>query len=362
MEIVSHDLVRAIKKYKNILIIVKGSPDPDAIASSYALSVLCNSLKRAASIILTKKLSLPANRAFVKILKIPLSMEEEKIEIDTFDAYIVADYQSPSIPAITGRLPCAAYIDHHEMSEEEIQADFILKIPEAGATSSLVALLFKNLSVPLDDSMMTSVATALLYGIYTDTDKYSHASMLDYEALEYLSKFADNALFHKISSIPLSKKTMQMLRSAVNHQVLYKDWLITGIGYIDSSHRDSIAIIADFLLKREKPNTVVVYAAVEDEDRGRLTLEASLRSDSEYVKLNDIIKKITPQGGARKFKGAYQIDLDYFALCPDRKMLWDILTLTTTELIKRRRDSLSIIELKGLYQKIRTRINDYLSK
>jgi nanoRNase/pAp phosphatase (c-di-AMP/oligoRNAs hydrolase) len=259
-------------------------------------------------------------------------------------------------------LPCAVYIDHHEESGEEIKSDFILKNTEAGATSSLVALLLKNLPEQLDDNIMISVATALLYGIYTDTDKYSHASLIDYEALEYISKFADNDLFHKISSIPLSKKTMQMLAIAINKKIIYKDWLIAGIGYIDAEHRDSIAIVADFLLKREKCDTVVVFAAVGNEGGKSLAIDASFRSSNPAVNLNNIIKMITTQGGARKYKGAYQINIDYFSHCPDRKALWDVVEMTTVDLIKTRRDEILISEIKGLYQNLRNRLRDYFNQ
>jgi nanoRNase/pAp phosphatase (c-di-AMP/oligoRNAs hydrolase) len=357
----SNDLAAAIRKYKNIMIVVKGSPDPDAIASSFALGAVCQHLGTASSIILTKELSLPENKAFVNILKIPISFAQPDKDKDKFDAYIIADYQSPIIPAVTGSLPCAVYIDHHESSDEEIKADFILIDTEAGATSSLMALLIKDLSSPLDDSVLTPVATALLYGIYTDTDKYSHASTIDYEALGYISKFADNAMFHKISSIPLSKITLQMLNSAIGNKLIYKDWLITGIGFIDSSHRDSIAIVADFLLKREKFSTVVVFAVVENSEQKSLFLDASFRSNSERTNLNDIIKKITPQGGARKYKGAYQIDLSYFWQCPDRNMLWNVIQITTIELLKKRRDDIYITELKGFYQRLRDRMQNYFN-
>jgi nanoRNase/pAp phosphatase (c-di-AMP/oligoRNAs hydrolase) len=359
LKALANDLTAAIKKYSNILILVKGSPDPDAIASSYALSAICHQLGTSSAIVMQKKLSLPENRAFVNLLRIPASYAQPGMDITKFDAFIVADYQSPSIPEITSALPCAAYIDHHEPGEEKIEADFILRDTEAGATSSLLAMIIKNLPLPLDGDVMVSVSTALLYGIYTDTDKYSHAGRLDYQAIEYLSQYVDNALFHRISSIPLSKKTLQMLKSAVNHQVIYREWLITGIGYVDSSHRDSIAIVADFLIKRGKYQAVVVFAAVEKDYRSGLTLEASFRSNAENVNLNGIIKKITPQGGARKYKGAYQIELDYFSRCPDRKLLWEVLEITTVDLIKLNRDEMYLIELKGFYQKLRNKIKDY---
>jgi nanoRNase/pAp phosphatase (c-di-AMP/oligoRNAs hydrolase) len=361
VEAFSRALADAIKKYRNILIVIKGSPDPDAIASSYALSVICSHMNVSSSIVAAKKLSLPENRAFVNILEIPLHISPALPDIRQFDAYIVADHQSPAARELTGSLPCAVFIDHHEPAEEEISADFILRETEAGSTSTLIALLLKNLGIELKPSVMTSVATALLYGIYTDTDKYSHAGGLDYEALDYLSKYSDHDLFNKISSTPLSRKTLHLLKKAIENKTSYKDWLITGIGYVDAGSRDSIAIIADFLLKRETFTTVIVFAAIEDAERGRLTLDASFRSTSGFLNLNDIIKKITPEGGARKFKGAYQVNIDYFNHCPDRKLLWNVIYLSTIEMLKKSRDELYITELKGFYQKFRKKMQDYFS-
>ena len=357
MEPNPHNLVTSLSRFKNILIAVKVSPDPDAIASSYAMSALCGSLGISSTIVSMKKMSLPANKAFVSILRIPIAFSAAELDIGAFDAYIVTDHQSPLIPEITKTLPCAAYIDHHDPDGDTVKSDFILKNLDAGATSSLVALLFRDLSVSLDGPAMTSVATALLYGIYTDTDKYSHVHRIDYEALDYLSKFSDHALFQKISSIPLSRKTLQLLKIATGDRVAYKDWLIAGVGYLDASHRDSIAIVADFLLKREKFNTVIVYAAIEEGNS--LTLDASMRSNSDLINLNDIIKKITSQGGARKFKGAFQINLDYFSLCPDRRLLWDLIHAATLEQLKRRRDEMYGIELRGFYGRLRRKVRGY---
>lgn len=359
MEAFSRAFEASIRKYRNILIVIKGSPDPDAIASSYALSAICRLLNVSSSIVSTKKLSLPENRAFVSILDIPLHISPALPNIKEFDAYIVADHQSHAVHELAGSLPCAVFIDHHEPAEEEISADFILRETEAGSTSTLIALLIKNLGIDLEPEVMRSVSTALLYGIYTDTDKYSHAGELDYEALDYLSKYSDHDLFNRISSTPLSKKTMQLLKKAIVNKTSYKDWLIAGIGYVEAESRDSIAIVADFLLKREAFPMVIVFAAIEDAERGLLTLDASFRSASGFLNLNDVIKKITPEGGARKFKGAYQVDISYFNHCPDRKLLWDVIYQSTMELLKKIRDELYIIELKGFYQKFRKKMHDY---
>ncbi len=349
----------SIAKYRNILIIIKGSPDPDAIASSFAISAVCRSLNVSSTIVATKKLSLPQNRAMVGILDIPLDISPRLPDPGQFDAYIVTDHPSSTAGELTESLPCAVYIDHHEPSVEKAKADFILREEDAGSTSTLVALLIKNLDAPLESSTMTSIATALLYGIYTDTDKYSRAGKLDYEALDFLSHFSDHEAFNRISSIPLSRETLGLIKTAIANKIVHKDWLIAGVGFIDASHRDSIAIIADFLLRREEYPTVIVFAAVEDQDMGRLAIDASFRSSSESLDLDPIIKQISPEGGARRFKGAYQIQIDYFRHCPDRALLWEVIRLATVEMLEKSREEMYLTELKGFYQRFRKKIRDY---
>lgn len=355
----SRDLVKSLEQYRRILILIKGSPDPDAIASSFAMSAICAELGITASIVAEKKLSLQENRNFVSRLKIPLTYIPPEPDLNDFDAYIVTDSQSPLAPGITGKLPCAAFIDHHEPGGEDIEAGFMIQDTNVGSTSTIIALLLRDLGRDLDPGVMAAVSTALVYGIYTDTDKYSHAGTLDYEALDYLSKYSDAGLFTTISSTHLSKTTLQLLKKAITHGEIHKNWLITGVGYVDAEHRDSIAIIADFLIRREKTEAVVVFAIIEDPKRNRIALDASLRSSREQIDLNEIIRGITPEGGARKFKGAYQIQLDYFRHCPDRGLLWKLVEITTVDLLKRSRDELYITELKGFYRKFRKRVRDF---
>lgn len=347
----------AIVRYRNILIIVKGSPDPDAIASSYAISAVCRALSVSSSIVASKKLSLPENRAFVSILDIPLSIHPHLPDTREFDAYVVTDHPSALAKELAGTLPCAVYIDHHEPSEEP-RADFILRNTEAGSTSTLVALLIKDLDFELEQAVMAQIATALLYGIYTDTDKYSHAGKLDYDALDYLSKYSDHQIFNRISSTPLSRDTLRLLKIAIESKVSYKDWLIAGVGFIDADNRDTIAIIADFLLKREECTTVIVFAAIEDAEWGRLSIDASFRSSSEHQNLDAIIKQISPEGGARRFKGAYQVNIDYLRHCPDKELLWNVISQSTIELLKTSREEVYLTELKGFYQKLKKRVRD----
>jgi len=327
-------LQQVLSGYSSILIVIKGSPDPDALASSFALKVLCDFMNIDSTISATTRLSLPQNKALVSQLKIPIHFSKKVPEADRFDAYVVLDHQSPQVPGLTGRIPCAAHIDHHEKLPEDITCGYRIVDKEVGSTSTIMALLFKEISPGLEPSLMEAVATALIYGIQTDTDKYRHAEHLDYEAINFLSKYGDNRIINKITGLPMSEKTAFLLAAAVQNQVVYKDWLIAGVGFVDENTRDSIAIIADFLLARQQLKMVIVYAVIEGGLKNRYRLDASLRTSDEEMPLNEIIQSISSTGGARRFKGAYQVDLDYFYHTPDREILWRLVADTTLEAIK----------------------------
>lgn len=336
--------ISSVKKYKNIMIVISGSPDPDAIASAFAIKVVLSSVSVSSDIIITKKISLSQNRAFVKYLNIPVILKKE-LTGKAYDAYIVPDFQTNIVDGISNVIPCAAHIDHHTITDRKVPADFSLIDTDAGSTSSLVALLIRELSPSLSKSDLIRVSTALMFGIQTDTDKYEHATRIDIEALRYISEFSDKGIINKINGVPISPSTIRYYKKATENSHVYKDWEIYGIGFIDIENRDSLAITADLLLKSSDNRTVIVYAIVEDKSKNDLFLDVSFRSQSEDLDINAVIKSITPSGGGRLYKGAYQIKLDYFYSFSDRDMLWKIVEVTTLDKLKRARDGAGSIKL-----------------
>jgi nanoRNase/pAp phosphatase (c-di-AMP/oligoRNAs hydrolase) len=356
----AHQLQNTLKDYTNILIYIKGSPDPDVIASSFAIDTICRTLGVKSRIVSAKEPSLPQNSAIIEDLDIPVHFEEPVQNIEKYDAYIVLDHQSAEIKEISHKLPCAVHIDHHEPIEEDVPVVLRIISEEVGSASTIVTLMLKELSLDINNSQLSRISTALLYGIKTDTDDYRYATLLDYEALGFLTQYFDPDEIKNIINLPHSPEMVALFAEAIKNQTVYKNWLLSGIGYIDESNRDSIAIIADSLLEREDISTVIVYAAVEKKHKRGLALDASLRTKNENLNVNELIKRIYSDGGGRKYKGAYQVNLDYFGNCPDRDLLWKMIALTTNTILKKNRDSLHLIELKGTYKKLKKRILDIL--
>jgi nanoRNase/pAp phosphatase (c-di-AMP/oligoRNAs hydrolase) len=348
-------LKRLIKKHKNLLILIKGSPDPDAIASSYALKELCDYLKVDSAIFAPSVISLPQNREFVDIFNIPIKFESSLKQIKGYDGYAVLDHQSVEVEEFTNRIPCSIHIDHHELVEENVPVKFKLVDKKAGSTSTLIALLMHEMNIELDIETKKNISTALMFGIETDTNKYSYTSKRDYEALALLAGFADSRIINRLSRFPITAKAAGLIASAKENRFLYKDWLISGVGFLDESDRDLIAIIADYMLEREDVSTIVIFAAIEKKNKS-LVLDASFRTNNENINLNSLIKSITTNGGGRKFKGAFQINLNYFLNCPDKDLLWEVIKQTTVETLSKKRDKLYISELKGFFGKLKEKM------
>ncbi len=347
----SAEFLNSVKKYKKIVIIIKGSPDPDAIASSYAIREILRNISIYSEIAASKKISLSQNRAFVRLLNIPLKIVKS-FHPENFDGYIITDFQCNEVKGISEKIPCVAHIDHHQRNNNNIISDFTLIKTDAGSTSTLIAHIIMNMNLSLSDEQMRMISTALMFGIQTDTDSYEHTSDLDLEALKYLSAYADMRIINKINGIPMSGATMSFYNRAIENSIVYKEWGFYGIGYIEIEQRDSLAITADLLLKKSRLKTIAVYSIVHDAGKHELFLDVSLRTKHANLDLNSLIKKITPNGGGRVYKGAYQVRLDYFRNTPDRDMLWKTIETVTLEWLKKSRDSVYLHELTGITKNI----------
>ncbi|HQO02819.1 MAG TPA: hypothetical protein PLI62_11145 [Spirochaetota bacterium] len=351
-----------LSNHKSLLIYIKGSPDPDVIASSWMLKCICEKSDIKAEIFALKKPSLPQNRAIIEKLDIPIYFEDPGMNMGRFDGYAVLDFQSAYLKGISEKLPCVFHIDHHEPVHEDIDVECKISSGAVGAASTIMAMILKESRFAQDEDLLRSIGTALVYGIQTDTDNYKHARDVDFEALSFLSRYSDKEIINKISGIPLSDGMVDMIGKAIRNKIVYKGWLIAGVGLIKESVRDSIAIIADFLLQEEGVSTVIVFALVETRDHKGLVLDASFRTEDRDLDLNYLIKRITSEGGARQYKGAYQVNMDYFVHCPDRELLWQTVSVTTIEVLKKQRDNIYIAELKGVYNKFRKKIISFINR
>lgn len=357
-------LAEAIRNYRNILICIKGSPDPDALAAALAIKILCEKHGKKAKIAATQNLSLDQNKVFARRLALSFDIADSFAKHRSWaDSYVVVDHPSPAIEGLSGVLPCCVHIDHHDKVRPPVPIGMRWCTTSVGSTSTLIATIVEQChrDLNISDVEMQRIATALLFGIQTDTDKYALATRADYAAIHFLSPFANAAILKKLSAVPLSRGTAARLQLAEQSKEIYKGWLITGVGFVPEIHRDDIAIIADFLLSREEVDMVVVFAIIEDQRNNKLTLDASIRSKSRALKLNPLIRRLASNGGGRRSKGAYQVKLDYFASFANRALLWELVNKATVEKLKRTRDLTYRVKLEGMVENARGALSGIFS-
>lgn len=346
---------------RRLLIVVKGSPDPDVLASSFALKMLCETNQVDATIVSLRDVSLPQNKAIIQKLDIPVHFIKKVYSVDDYDAYAVLDHQSAWVDDIGTKIPCALHIDHHTQKEDKIEPRVRIISEEAGAVSTLMALVLKEKEIVIPAIIMRRLSTALLYGIKTDTDDLRHVSDIDSEAVSWLSSRIDPDILSELENIPYSEETITVISKAVINEYFYKEWIFCGVGLIPEQYRDSIAITADYLLANESVSGVVVFALVADPTSHRLYLDASIRTTAKSLDLNSFVKMLAPDGGGRNFKGAYQVNLDYFADCPDKSKVWDLVKMATIERLREGRDHVGVLTIQGIFKRLKRKVTGIFS-
>jgi len=189
----------------------------------------------------------------------------------------------------------------------------------------------------LDFELSSNLATALLYGIRTDTNEFKrNTSAADLTAAAYLYGFVDQDLLAQIETPSMSPEAMDVLGVAIRNKKIEGSYLISNVGFIHD--RDTLPQAADYLLKLEGISTVLVFGIAED----RIVISA--RSKDIRINIGDIVQKafgdIGSAGGHQKTAAA-QIPLGVFSGVKDRAILMKL----TEEAVTRR--FLTAVGLEG---------------
>ena len=321
---------------ERLVIFIKGYPDPDSIASALAHRHLCRAFGVDADIVHFERLSHHENRALVKRLEIGLTAWSDEVDLTQYSGYCCVDTPLPDLPIkVPESLPVVSLVDHHK-SQGKIAAEFVDVREDAGSTCAVYCEYLETGSVGLDPAAddTVQIATALMYGIRSDTDAFILARPIDFQASAYLSPLVDRDLLRIVSEQSISAKSMDILQVALDKKIIKGNYLIAGVGYVRDEDRDGIAEAADYLLRREGVDTVLVYGIV-----GGAIIDGSLRTTSNAVDpdvwMKDLFgvdeKSGKYYGGGRRDKGGFQVPLRLFARCSDKNLLWQTVQCTVED-------------------------------
>jgi len=304
-------LFETIKKTKQrMAIIVHDNPDPDALSSAITLKFIAKSVFVESDILYRGNIGHQENRSFVNLLDIELRRIEHLGILDSYDTFAFVDTipanNSPVVPSPN------IIIDHHQMENTPV-ADFVF-IEKYGSTASIMTILVQDLDLKLP----TEIATALLYGIRSDTlDFTRNTAPADLTAAAYLYPLVNYDLLKQISSSVISTTTLNVLGEAIRNRVQKGSYLVSNVGFIRD--RDALAQAADFLLKLEGVTTTLVYGIVEGE-----FIYISARTKDIRINIGDVLQeafKDFGSAGGHNGMAAAQIPLGVFSNVQDKDAL-----------------------------------------
>jgi len=320
-----------------LLIVIKGHPDPDSIASAIAQRHMAKVYDIDCTIVFFDQISHPENRALVKSLDADLRQYREDMDIGGFDYMSFVDTQTPHLPVRVAKPPpILTFVDHHKIVGG-FEAGFVDIREDAGATSSIYAEYLEHspLGLRLGNSEDARLATALMHGIRADTDNLLLARPIDFRAGAYLRQFIDNDLLRLISKQSITARTMEIIQRGLNNKSIRSTFLLAGVGFVREEDRDGIAQTSDFLLRHEGVETALVFGIVNGD-----VVDGSLRTNSPTIDPDGWLKAVfgadsagRHYGGGRRNKGGFRIPLGLFARCRDRDALWSIGKKTIEDLV-----------------------------
>ena len=333
------DLEAALAKYrgKRLVTFIKGFPDPDSIASAVAHQHICRSVGVESDIVHFEELSHHENKALVKTLEIEMLNWTDTIDLGLYCGYCCVDTPNGDLPIPRPEhLVLVSLVDHHKASGS-IVADFVDVRENSGSTGAIYTEYLSQRPALLEPKtkQSTLLATALMYAIRSDTDDFLLAQPIDYDASAFLASYVDREVLALVSRQSISAKSMDILQVAMDAKILKGTYLIAGVGFVREEDRDGIAEAADYLLRREGVDTVVVYGII-----GGHTVDGSLRTESNTVDPDKWLKDLLGQdlagrhyGGGRRDKGGFQIPLGVFGHCSNRDLLWQTVKTTVEDLV-----------------------------
>ncbi|MFZ5802641.1 MAG: DHH family phosphoesterase [Candidatus Omnitrophota bacterium] len=236
-------LTRKKEQISPLLILTHNHPDPDAIATAYALQYIGRQVFGISSqIVYAGIIGRMENKEMVRILKIPLK-KIRPYDFRKFRNVALVDTQ----PAFENNIfpknrRATLIVDQHPCVEKPV-ADLALIDTDMGATSVLLAkaLLMLEIEIP------SSLATALVYGILSDTLNLYRANspeILD-TYLRILSH-SDLVALSRIQNPSRSKAFFLILARGIQKAMVKSRLIVAHLGTVDSP--DFVSQIADYLI------------------------------------------------------------------------------------------------------------------
>lgn len=290
------DLIDGIRKREKVYIQPHNMPDPDAIASSFALYELLKRFDIKSEIVYKNKVETINSKKMIEIFNIKMKViESEDIE-EPIEHIILVDTQmgNSNITCIGGKK--ISVIDHHKDKGDK---NYYFKDirEDAGSCSTIITQYYKDLNI----EPSTEVATALLYGIMNDTKNLTRNTyQLDSENFYYLYGLSNISKIKKLRMNEIGRGDLYAYAKALETYEIYGN---IGFVHIENCNDSLLGTISDMVYTIEGTSIVVSYAKRLD------GIKFSVRSGEKDIHADELVKYILKDkgigGGHKEMAGGF---------------------------------------------------------
>ncbi len=280
-------LKKLIRGRKKALILLQDNPDPDAIASASALRFLLKEIAGCETTIAHSGIvGRSENRRMLKYLGLNMRNADE-LELEQYDLVAMVDTQP-----VFGNNPVDdeqqvdVVIDHHEWAGSPSRVAFSDIRAHYGAASTIVAeyLFEAGLEPPIP------LATALLYGIQSDTQEFGRAtSDADIAVFTRLYPQANKRYLSHIENTQEPREYFTAVSRGLHDARTYQNIAICWLGR--TINPDMTGEVADLLMRLEGADWILCGGLF----RGVLYL--SLRTTQRDSDASSVAKEIVADMG-----------------------------------------------------------------
>ena len=265
-------LLCLLRGRRRLLVLTHNNPDPDSLGAAIGLRHFASLAGLVDSrFALSGRILRAENQEMVRQLFIDMTPIAE-IDAASFDCAALVDTQpgfGHTIVPVGAKVDIV--IDHHVQENPPAGINPVFRDVrcEVGATSSLVTTYFREAGfIP-----SCEVATALIYGIKTDTaDLSRNVSDLDMRAYDFLFPLVDREKLVTITRPRLPTAYFITLKEALRKVRLYGSVAMCSLGVIASI--EMVAEFADLLLRMQGVSAVFCGGLVDN------TYFVSVRTDA----------------------------------------------------------------------------------
>lgn len=267
----------------NVAIMTHDYPDPDAIGSALGMQWILNKkFLMPSTIYYGGEISHKQNQTMINILNIQMKPKEDYKNQD-FIIYVDCKpgRETDNIKK------CNICIDHHKGND--VDCEFIQN-ELVGSCCTLICEYIKHFELNFEDDIDENVATALFFGIYSDTNELTSESVTnrDFLACQQLSSHIERNKLHKIVeyTIPEYVFECEQFISQKENFIIQNSFFAGFVGGLSKMKRDVLPILADKMVRRENIETSIIFSVIDNH------LEASVRSRNPSVEVSSLCHKL----------------------------------------------------------------------